>query len=267
MLRSVTCVRTLTLALLGLTAVASRPAAADYMATIAAHVHMRAGPAIEYPSVVLLTAGAPVQVYGCEQDYGWCDVQAGPDRGWVAGEYLQMPAPSGPVFIAGGGVGLGIPIISFNFNTYWGSYYRSRPWFARQPYYSRYWQRYPHGVPPPPRPPMHVRPPPRPRPPPPGPGPGRPRPPGAGPGPKPPPPAGGRPPGNRPPGGGAPGERPSGDRPNLGNRPPGAGAPGDRPSGNRPSPGNRPSGGGAPGDRPRQGGDRPANTPPGGPGQ
>jgi uncharacterized protein YraI len=250
MLRSLPCVRTVTLALLALTAVASRPAAADYMATIAAHVHMRAGPAIEYPSVVLLSAGAPVQVFGCEQDYGWCDVQAGPDRGWVAAEYLQMPAPSGPVLIAGGGVGLGIPIISFNFNTYWGSYYRSRPWYARQPYYAHYWHRYPHGVPPPPRPPPHVRPPPRPRPPPPG--PGRPRPPGAGPNPGPKPPGAGRPPaGGRPPG----------------SRPPGGGAPGDRPSGNRPNPGNRPPGGGAPGDRPRPGGDRPSNTSPGGPGQ
>ena len=163
--------------------------------------------------MVLLTAGAPVQVYGCEQDYGWCDVQAGPDRGWVAGEYLQMPAPGGPVFIAGGGVGLGIPIVSFNFNTYWGSYYRSRPWFARQPYYARYWRRYPHGVPPPPRPPVHVRPPPRPRPPPPGPD-RRPRPPGAGPGQSRRRLAPGarlvvvdrR--GNRPPAGGAPGDRP-----------------------------------------------------------
>ena len=44
MLRSLTSIRTLSLALVALTAVVSRPAAADYMATIVAHVHMRAGP-------------------------------------------------------------------------------------------------------------------------------------------------------------------------------------------------------------------------------
>jgi uncharacterized protein YraI len=210
--RRLTCVRLLTLALLTLGATA-RPAAADTPGTITAHVHLRAGPAMEYPSVILLTAGTPVQVFGCEQAYGWCDVQAGGERGWVAGSYLQIASPGGAVLIGAGGVALGIPIVSFNFNTYWGSYYRNRPWFARQPYYARYWRRYPHGVPPPlPRPPQ-LRPPPRPRPPPSRPpGGGRPRPPGAGP--QLPPPGAGRPPPLN-------GPRPGTDRP--GGPPPGPG--------------------------------------------
>ena len=172
-------------------------ARADFAANVTIPVHVRAGPAVEYPSVVLLPAGALVRVFGCEQDYGWCDVQAGPERGWVAAEYLQMAGNSGPVVIGTGGVSLGIPIVSFNFNTYWGNYYRGRPWFARQPYYARYWRRYPHGVPPPPPRPPHMRPPPRPRPPPAiRPPPGRPRPPHAAPVL---PPGTGRPPGGRPP--------------------------------------------------------------------
>lgn len=209
----------LTLALLALATLTSAPARADFTASITAHVHMRAGPAIEYPEVILLTPGVPVQVFGCEQNYGWCDVQAGPDRGWVAASYLQMPAPSGPLLIAAGGVALGVPIISFNLGTYWGSYYRARPWYARQPYYARYWHRYPHGVPPPrPRPPA-VRPPPHPRPPPRPPGAGRPRPPAVAPAP--------RPPAGRPPAAG-PGDRP---RPPEGTRPGG-----ERPSKPPPSP-------------------------------
>lgn len=217
---------------LTLAAVASPgPALAQFAASITAPVHLRAGPAIEYPSVVMLTPGMPVQVFGCEQNYGWCDVQVGPGRGWVAASYLQARGVGGPVIIAGGGVALGIPIVAFDLNTYWGTYYRTRPWYARRPYYTRYWQRYPHGVPPrPPRPPVHVRPPPpsRPMPPPRPPGSVHPRPPAAPPAPRPPPAT--RPPGGaNPPPGGKPGGSKPGDRP-----PPGEGKPGNSPSGSGP---------------------------------
>jgi uncharacterized protein YraI len=200
-----------------------------FTASIVAHVHLRAGPSIEYPGVVMLPPGAAVEVYGCEQGYGWCDVQVGPDRGWVAASYLQMPSPSGPVLLASGGVVLGIPVVSFVFDTYWGNYYRGRPWYSRRAYYHNYWNRYPHGRPPPPRPPV-VRPPVRPPPPshvrPP-----HPRPP---PGPRP-PPAGGKPPpgGGKPPGGGG---KPGGGRPPPGNGSPGNGN-GRPPPGTRPAPG------------------------------
>jgi uncharacterized protein YraI len=53
-------------------------------ATLTAGLHLRAGPDIVYPSVMMLPPGAVVQVFGCEQAYNWCDVQMGADRGWVA---------------------------------------------------------------------------------------------------------------------------------------------------------------------------------------
>lgn len=125
--------------------------------------------------VRLLTPGMVVTGFGCEQDYGWCDVQAGPDRGWIDGAYLQTQSPGGGrLIVADSGVTLGIPLVSFSFGTYWDTYYRGRPWYGRRPYYNGYWNRYPHGRPPPPprpivrppvRPPPGVRPPPRPRPP------------------------------------------------------------------------------------------------------
>jgi uncharacterized protein YraI len=187
--------------LLALLLITATSGAFAVTATITGSVHLRAGPSVEYPSVVMMPAGSAVEVFGCEQGYSWCDVQLGPDRGWVAAAFLAAPSPGGPVVIAGGPAPVGIPIVTFSFNTYWGDYYRGRPWYGRRDYYYNYWNRYPHGRPPPlhrppPRPPL-VRPPPAVRPPPPPPGNGRPpvgrpspgRPPGNG---KPP----GRPPGN-----------------------------------------------------------------------
>jgi uncharacterized protein YraI len=167
---------------------AAAGAAEAYSASVVASVNMRAGPSVAYPQVALLGPGTAVQVFGCEQGYGWCDVQVGPNRGWVAAQYLQAQGPSGPVIVANAGVMLALPIIAFSFGSYWDSYYRGRPWYGRRSYYYGYWNRYPHGRPPPP--PYH-------------------RPPGYRP---PPPPHAGRPPGiypPPPPGGARPPPRPT----------------------------------------------------------
>jgi len=204
--------------------IAWAPGALAYTANVVTAVVLRAGPSTEYPLVATLPPGAAVEVFGCEENYGWCDVQLGPDRGWVDAAYLQMAAPSGPVVIADGGVVLGLPIVAFTFGTYWDRWYRGRPWYARRPYYYNYWNRYPHGRPPPP---PHMRPPIRPsrppvlRPP-------HPRPPGV----RPPyrPPDAGRPPGGRPPGIGQP---PNNGRPGS----PGNWRPRAEPAPAKPSPG------------------------------
>jgi uncharacterized protein YraI len=194
---------------LGLLLTVWAPAAVALTATLTAAVHLRAGPSIEYPSVAMIPAGTPVEVFGCEAGYNWCDVQIGADRGWVDAVFLQAPAPNGPLVIANSAVVLGIPTVSFAFNTYWGNYYVGRPWYSRRDRYFDYWNRYPHGRPPPtyrppaPRPPVRppsgVRPPPRP--------PGNARPPAGG---RPPPGSGKPPGGSKPPGSGKP---PAGDRP------------------------------------------------------
>jgi uncharacterized protein YraI len=108
-----------------------------------------------------------VQVFGCEEGYNWCDVHMGAERGWVDAAFLQAPAPSGPVVIATSPAVIGVPVVTFSFNTYWSSYYAGRPWYARRAYYYNYWNRYPHGRPPPiyrPPPPIYRPPPPRPPP-------------------------------------------------------------------------------------------------------
>src|SRR5215813_8342356 len=185
---------------------------AQVMATLTAGVHLRAGPDIFFPSVMILPPGAAVQVFGCEQGFNWCDVQFGLNRGWVDAAFLQAPGPRGPVMIASSPAVVGVPLISFSFNNYWNTYYVGRPWFGRRAFYYNHWNRFPHGRPPPiyrprrpppvfrpppPRPPPAMRPPPRP-------------PPGTR------PPSGGRPPATRPP----PASRPPGSRPPPDNRPP-----------------------------------------------
>jgi len=181
-------------------------AAVAVSATVTAGVHLRAGPAIVYPSVLVLQPGAPVQVFGCEQAYNWCDVQIGANRGWADAAYLQVYSPGGPVVIASGAPRLGVPIVPFSFNSYWNTYYIAQPWYGRRAYYFNYWNRFPHGVPPPIyRPPVYrppMRPPPTVRPPP-------PRPPAPGPR----PPGGNPPPGARPPGGSPPPAGPNGTAP------------------------------------------------------
>ena len=209
------------LTVLGLTAAAPAAAQVFVGATLTAGMHLRAGPSIFYPSVMMLAPGTTVQVFGCEQGFNWCDVQIGPNRGWVDAAFLQTMAPSGPVFIASSGPVLGIPVSPFVFNTYWSTWYPTRPWYSRRAFYASYWNRFPHGRPPPiyrprPRPPM-VRPPPA-----------RPmqRPPAV----VRPPPGGTVPPSGRPPPSARP---PPSGRPTSGDRPPDRGQP---PPGSSPRP-------------------------------
>jgi len=190
---------------------------AQMMATLTAGVHLRAGPDIFFPSVMILPPGAAVQVFGCEPGFNWCDVQFGMNRGWVDAAFLLTPGPRGPVVIAGSPFVSGVPVVTFSFNNYWNTWYSGRPWFGRRAFYYNHWNRFPHGRPPPfyrPRPPPPVfRPPPRP-------------PPGARPPVRP-------PPGTRPPASGRP---PPAGRPPPTGRPPGRPPPDNRPPANPRSP-------------------------------
>lgn len=167
-------------------------------------VNLRAGPARDYPLVSQLPGGVPVTVMGCVSGYSWCDVALPNLRGWVYAGRLSYPYQGSNVPLLTYGTVIGLPIVTFSIGSYWGNYYRGRPWFGQQ---SRWANR------PPPRP-----------------GPARPpggRPPGHA------LPPGGRPPGNaRPPGGHPPGNaRPPGGRPPGNARPPGGGG---RPAGPQP---------------------------------
>jgi uncharacterized protein YraI len=168
--------------------------AAAQTAYLTTAVNVRAGPDSAYPVVVRVAPGAPLTVFGCLGDWSWCDVGAGPNRGWVYAKFLVYPYQSRRVPIIAYGPSLGLPIIAFSVGPYWDSYYRGRPWYVNRTYWEH---RPPPPVRPSPRPPtiQPVRPPPTIQP--------VPSPPAIQPVPS--PPTGGRPPnGGRPPGGGRP---------------------------------------------------------------
>ncbi|MEP7101457.1 MAG: SH3 domain-containing protein, partial [Burkholderiales bacterium] len=155
-------------------------------------VNVRAGPDRDYPLVARFGPGTPLAVQGCTDGFGWCDVIA-PDstRGWIYGGNIVYPYQSSQVPVIGYGALIGIPVVTFVIGSYWGDYYRNRPWYGNR----GRWENHR----PPPRPPAFRPPPPRP------------------PGFRPPPGDHRPPPGVRPPGG----HRPPGIRPPGDNRPPG----------------------------------------------
>jgi uncharacterized protein YraI len=107
-----------------------------------ANVNMRAGPSTAYPAVTLIPAGAPLSINGCLPDVPWCDVSFVGGRGWVAGRYVQVTYQQrqvyvGPQYYAT----LGIPVVGFNLDNYWGRYYRGRDFYGDRDRWrgERYW--------------------------------------------------------------------------------------------------------------------------------
>jgi uncharacterized protein YraI len=98
---------------------------------------LRAGPSADYPFVAALPAGVSVTVAGCLNDWSWCDVSVPGARGWAYARYLDYPYEDGRVPIFGGGIYLGLPILTFSIGPYWDAHYRGRPWYGRRDYWYR----------------------------------------------------------------------------------------------------------------------------------
>lgn len=97
--------------------------------------HVRAGPNQDYPLVAQLDAGAPLDVHGCLSDWSWCDVSFGDDpddRGWLYSDGVSFVYQGERVPLYTYAPSLGITVITFSFGSYWGDYYRGRPWYAQR---------------------------------------------------------------------------------------------------------------------------------------
>lgn len=122
----------LALGLLALAFVAVPCAAQQQVAYTAKDVHLRAGPARDYPVIAILPPGFAVAVQGCLSDYSWCDVIAGTDRGWVYAANLAYPYQGGQVPLIEYGPQLGIVVTPFFFFDYWDRHYRDRPFYPHR---------------------------------------------------------------------------------------------------------------------------------------
>ncbi len=95
-------------------------------------VQLRAGPGLDYPVVAILPPGSQVWVQGCVEDYSWCDVVVGSERGWIYSGNIQSyyDDVSGyvPLYY---GAWFGIAAYPFFINDYWGRYYYNRPWYPQ----------------------------------------------------------------------------------------------------------------------------------------
>jgi uncharacterized protein YraI len=117
-------------------------AASAELAVTTQGVNMRAGPDVSYPQVAFLGRGVQVDVVGCAEGWQWCDVLAGPNRGWVSAGFLSYSYYNQPTVISYGGPMLGIPLVSFSIGNYWDNYYRGRPFWNNR----SYWYKPPRGA-------------------------------------------------------------------------------------------------------------------------
>lgn len=105
-----------------------------------AWVNMRAGPASDFPLVARVGPNTPLEVQGCTPAYDWCDVIApGIARGWVYAAYIAYSYENSEVPVFGYGGDIGLPIIGFSVDNYWGRYYRQRPWYGDRSRFEHRW--------------------------------------------------------------------------------------------------------------------------------
>lgn len=97
-----------------------------------ARIALYAGPADNFPVVIVLNTGAPLQLHGCLSNYQWCDVSAGPYRGWAPGGYLLHHHDGHAVPVFPMGASIGIRLLDFNLFAYWDDHYRDRRWYPER---------------------------------------------------------------------------------------------------------------------------------------
>jgi uncharacterized protein YraI len=91
-----------------------------------------AGPDDAYPVVAQLDYNTPIQVMGCLDDWSWCDVAVEEARGWVYAPDITYYYEGSYVPLYSYAPALGIAVVPFSVDIYWGRYYHDRPWYSRR---------------------------------------------------------------------------------------------------------------------------------------
>jgi uncharacterized protein YraI len=99
-------------------------------AEVTSDLNMRAGPGARFPIITTIPEGRTVEVYGCLNDYEWCDVSWRGNRGWVFTDYLDYYYRNQPRPVMEWGPRIGIPVITFSFGDYARRHYRNMPWYS-----------------------------------------------------------------------------------------------------------------------------------------
>ncbi len=98
----------------------------------AKQMNLHAGPDRDYPLVAQVDEGAPLEVHGCLDGYSWCDVSVDGNRGWMYGGGIYFDDNGGTAWLYSYGPQVGVPVITFSVDTYWGQYYQGRPWYGQR---------------------------------------------------------------------------------------------------------------------------------------
>jgi uncharacterized protein YraI len=93
---------------------------------------LHAGPDRDYPLVAQVDEGTPVEVHGCLDGWSWCDVSVEGGRGWMYGGGIYFDYNGGTDWLYSYGPQVGVPIITFSVDSYWGQYYQGRRWYGQR---------------------------------------------------------------------------------------------------------------------------------------
>ena len=104
--------------------------AENAMTTASADLY--AGPDDAYPVVAQLDSNTPIQVVGCLDDWSWCDVVVEDTRGWMYAPDITYAYEGGYVPLYTYAPSLGLAVVPFSVDVYWGRYYHGRPWYRER---------------------------------------------------------------------------------------------------------------------------------------
>ena len=96
-----------------------------------------AGPDYDLPQIERLRHGSIVDVIGCIDGYQWCDIVTDDERGWVPGDFLEFEVGGRREPVYSAAPFLGLMILGFSLDEYWGEHYHQRPWFHDRDHWRR----------------------------------------------------------------------------------------------------------------------------------